>query len=92
MLTFILCLFQAKMEDNTQNTNTFKQIFKETADVVTDSESVESLLDASYYDGDITEELVGTLSEMSEQDHQSVIYISEEDIFENIIEQEDHER
>ena len=92
MLTFILCLFQAKMEDNTQNNHTFKQILKESSDVVADSESVESLLDASYYDGDITEELVGTLSEMSEQDHHSVIYISEEDIFENIIEQEDHER
>ena len=91
MLTFILCLFQPKMEDKTQNNHTFKEIFKETSDVVTDSESVESLLDASYYDGDITEELVGTLSEMSEQDHQSVIYISEEDIFENIT-QEDHER
>ena len=79
------------MEDKTQNNHTFKEIFKETSDVVTDSESVESLLDASYYDDDITEELVGTLSEMSEQDHQSVIYISEEDIFENIT-QEDHER
>ena len=78
------------MEDNTQNNHTFKQILKESSDVVADSESVESLLDASYYDGDITEELVGTLSEMSEQDHQSVIYFSEENIFENII--EDHER
>ena len=72
------------MEDQEQNNHTFKQIYRETSDGVTESTSVESLLDASYYDGDITEELVGTLSEMSEQDHQSVIYFSEEDIFDDL--------
>ena len=71
------------MEDQKQNNNLFQ-----TSSGVTEFTSVETLLDASYYDGDITEELVGTLSEMSEQDHQSVIYFSEEDIFDELYKKE----
>ena len=75
------------MEDHEQNINSFKNIYKVNSDGILESTSIESLLDASYYDGDITEELVGTLSEMSEEDHQSVIYFSEEDIFDELYKQ-----